>query len=45
MPVISTPTQFSMQACFNILLQHPATKEIRAYLTNLKSSSLENTME
>lgn len=45
MPVLATPKEFSMQQVFELLLQRPVDKSIAAYLTNLKTSSLENTME
>lgn len=41
----ATPKKFSMQQCFEILLRKPATKQIVAYLTDCKTSSLENTVE
>lgn len=41
----ATPKKFAMQQCFEILLRKPATKEILAYLTDCKTSSLENTVE
>jgi len=40
-----TPKTFSMQAAFEILLRRPSTKEIIAYLTSCKTSSLENAVE
>lgn len=45
MPVLATPREFSMQAVFELLLQRPVDRSIAAYLTNLKTSGLENTME
>ena len=46
MPTLTaTPKQFSMQQAFEVLLQKPADKSILAYLTNCKTSGLENTME
>ena len=41
----ATPKKFAMQQCFEILLRHPSTKKILAYLTDCKTSSLENTVE
>lgn len=41
----ATPKKFAMQQCFEILLRKPSTKEILAYLTDCKTSSLENTVE
>lgn len=41
----ATPKKFSMQQTFEILLRRPATKQIVAYLTDTKTTSLENTME
>ena len=37
--------QFAIQQVLNILLRRPADKSIIAYLDNLKTSGLENTME
>lgn len=37
--------QGTMQAVFELLLRRPVDKSIAAYLTNLKTSGLENTME
>ena len=45
MPVLATPREFTMQAVFELLLRRPVDKSIAAYLTNLKTSGLENTME
>lgn len=45
MPVLATPTEFAMQQVFYILLRKPSTKEILAYLTNVKTTGLENTVE
>lgn len=41
----ATPKKFAMQQCFEILLRQPSTKKILAYLTDCKTSSLENTVE
>lgn len=41
----ATPKKFAMQQCFEILLRQPSTKKILAYLTDCKTSSLENTIE
>ena len=41
----ATPKKFSMQQTFEILLRRPSTKQIVAYLTDTKTTSLENTME
>lgn len=43
--VLATPKKFAMQAVFELLLRRPATGEIIAYLTDTKTSGLENTME
>ena len=40
-----TPKKFAMQQCFEILLRRPSDKKILAYLTDCKTSSLENTVE
>ena len=45
MASLATPRQFSMQQAFEILLRKPVDKSIIAYLTNCKTTSLENTME
>lgn len=37
--------QFAIQQVLNVLLRRPADKSIIAYLDNLKTSGLENTME
>jgi len=41
----ATPKKFAMQQCFEILLRRPSDKKILAYLTDCKTSSLENTVE
>ena len=43
--LLATPRKFSMQGAFEILLRKPADDSIVAYLTDVKTSSLENTME
>lgn len=43
--VLATPKQFATQAVFEILLRKPVDNSIVAYLTNCKTSGLENTME
>ena len=45
MPTMATPKQFSMQQAFEILLRKPSDKSIVGYLTNCKTTGLENTME
>lgn len=42
---MATPTKFAMQQVLNLLLRRPADKSIIAYLDDLKTSGLENTME
>lgn len=42
---MATPKKFSIQQVFEILLRDPETKEIKAYLEDLKTSGLENTAE
>jgi hypothetical protein len=42
---MATPKQFAIQQVLNLLLRRPADKSIIAYLDNLKTSGLENTME
>lgn len=44
-PVMATPKQFAMQQVFELLLRKPSDKSLLAYLSNLKTSSLENTVE
>ena len=45
MAVLATPKQFSIQQVFEILLRKPVDRSIIAYLTNTKTSGLENSME
>jgi hypothetical protein len=45
MAVLPTPKKFVIQQVFEILLQKPVDKSIVAYLTDCKTSGLENTME
>ena len=45
MAVLATPKKFAMQQAFEILLRKPVDKSIIAYLTDCKTSGLENTME
>lgn len=42
---MATPKQFAIQQVLKLLLRKPSDKSIIAYLTNLKTSGLENTME
>lgn len=42
---IATPKKFSMQQVFEILLRKPSDKSILAYLEDVKTSGLENTVE
>lgn len=42
---LATPRKFSMQQAYEILLRKPVDKSIVAYLTDCKTSSLENTVE
>lgn len=42
---MATPKQFAIQQVLNLLLRRPADKSIIAYLDNLKTSGIENTME
>lgn len=42
---MATPKKFSIQQVFEILLRDPETKEIKAYLEDLKTSGLGNTAE
>lgn len=42
---MSTPKKFSIQQVFEVLLRDPSSKEIKAYLEDLKTSGLENTVE
>lgn len=41
----ATPRKFSMQGVFEILLRKPSDKSIFAYLTDCKTTTLENTVE
>lgn len=41
---LATPKKFAMQAVFEILLRKPADRSIIGYLTDCKTSGLENTM-
>lgn len=41
----ATPKKFAMQQVFEILLRKPADKSIVAYLTDVKTSGLDNTVE
>lgn len=41
---IATPKKFAMQQVFELLLRKPVDKSIIAYLTDAKTSGLENTM-
>ena len=43
--IMATPKKFSMQQVFEILLRKPADKSILAYLEDVKTSGLENTVE
>jgi len=45
MAAMATPHKFSVQQVFEILLRRPSTKEILAYLTDCKTSTLENSVE
>lgn len=45
MAVMATPRKFAMQAVFEMLLRRPSDKGIIGWLTDLKTSGLENTME
>ena len=42
---VTTPKKFAIQQVFEILLRKPADESIVAYLTDTKTSGLENTME
>lgn len=42
---MATPKKFAMQQVFEILLRKPSDKSIVAFLTDTKTSGLENTME
>lgn len=41
----ATPRKFAMQGVFEILLRKPSDKSIYAYLTDCKTTTLENTVE
>lgn len=41
----ATPKKFAMQQVFEILLRKPSDKSIYGYLTDCKTTSLENTVE
>lgn len=41
----ATPRKFAMQGVFEILLRKPSDKSILAYMTDCKTTTLENTME
>lgn len=43
--LMATPRKFSMQQVFELLLRKPSNRQIIGYLTDLKTSGLENTME
>jgi hypothetical protein len=43
--ITATPKKFSIQQVFEILLRKPADKSILAYLEDVKTSGLENTVE
>lgn len=45
MAVMATPRKFAMQTVFEMLIRRPADKSIIGWLTDLKTSGLENTME
>lgn len=45
MAVLATPKKFAMQQVFEILLRKPVDRSIITYLTDCKTSGLENTME
>lgn len=40
-----TPKKFAMQQCFEILLRNTKTKAILAYLSDCKTTGLENSIE
>lgn len=42
---LATPRKFSMQQAYEILLRKPVDKSIVAYLTDCKTTSLENIVE
>ena len=41
----ATPKKFAIQQIFELLLRKPETKEIVAYLEDVKTSKLDNTAE
>ena len=41
----ATPKKFAMQQVFELLLRKPSDKSIVAYLTDVKTSGLDNTVE
>lgn len=43
--VQATPKKFAMQGVFEILLRKPSDKSIFAYMTDCKTTTLENTVE
>lgn len=43
--LMATPKKFAMQQVFEVLLRKPVDRSIIAYLTDCKTSGLENTME
>lgn len=45
MPALPTPKKFVMQQVFELLLRKPIDKRIVGYLTDVKTTGLENTME
>lgn len=45
MAVLATPKKFVMQQVFELLLRRPVDKSIVGYLTDVKTTGLENTME
>lgn len=42
---MATPKKFAMQGVFEILLRSASDKHLMAYLSDCKTSSLENTVE
>lgn len=45
MAVMATPRKFAMQEVYEILMRRPADKSIVGFLTDTKTSGLENTVE
>lgn len=45
MAVMATPKKFAIQQVFELLLRKPSDRSIVAYLTDTKTTGLENTME